>query len=292
MYNNGNALWSCCWYVVCIRHSLIYTAQAWKKSDESAWKHSQKCLFDYVLLSCFNRWCHHLKKKKCSFLKARGSKVREQRHTCCGCAGDLQPRLLSSRLVFQSCISAQKQMEHRSDGARSVQVYLFKCLLSFYCWGIVAVAECVHVVDWSFQEKTCAQIMWPCTIWKSACAICTKKKSLKLMPTLTFSLDLIRPFVSHCHLGTAVKADESRDLSDLVQWEKKHCLVSPDLMTWPHHRPSSISGRACVPRVSGCGRRSPPHFLLCVFGGTIGVGPSAVFVFGGLLCFRTAAVLS
>lgn len=113
----------------------------------------------------------------------------------------------------------------------------------------------------------------------------------KIMPMITFSSDLIPAFVSRCHPGTPVKADESRDLSDLVQWKKTlFAFAWSDDLAAPsseqHFWPCVCSSRIRLrPTVSS----SFPSVRLWW---TVGVGPSAVFVFGvfsvsePLLCYR------
>lgn len=159
--------------------------------------------------------------------------------------------------------------------------------------------ESAHAVDRSFQS-----LWWGASpSWREdilaywLCISVTEwiKTQLpqKFMPRLTFSLNLIQDLLFLVVIwerqSKQIKAVTSlwTNHADLVQW-KKTLFGAPDLMTSSHHHPTKFSGRACVPYVS-CG------LLLISFCVSLVNHRSRTLhcvCFQGLLCFRTAAVLS
>lgn len=189
---------------------------------------------------------------------ARGSKVMVQWHTCI-------PSAFTESSVSDAH-RAQKQMEHRSEGAGSVQIYSFNCLLSFHSWEIVGGQQ----TQSDFHRSSCP---------------------------LTFSFNLIQDLLLLLVLWERqwkqIKAVTSpwTNHADLVQWKKtlfgfawSDDLVAPS--SDHSFGPCVCSSRILLrPTVSS----SFPSVHLWW---TIGVGPSAVFVFGvfslsePLLCYR------
>ena len=105
------------------------------------------------------------------------------------------------------------------------------------------------------------------------------------------------PLISRRHLPTPIKADGSRGPSvHQPHWPRpveKHSLLSADLVTSPHHRPTTALGlaRVCSSRILLWVTVSS-SFPSAHLWWTRDVGPSAVFVFGvfsvskALLCYR------